>query len=133
MKQLSNRKQEFNNYRFAGLNPKQGSNNYLTMNRVSEDGNKIVIRCSLDLLQPTKYGYAFILDAKHVVFIKDWQVSSNWFGNEVMLDRNYYTIKEWGDHSADFEAKDEEDMSFDYYKQVALNQASISLPVKWRI
>ena len=41
--------------------------------------------------------------------------------------------KEWGDHSMDFEAKDEEDMSFDYYKQVALNQASISLPVKWEI
>lgn len=37
MKEVGKNKKDFNDFRFAGLNWRQQSNKYLTMDRVSED------------------------------------------------------------------------------------------------
>lgn len=65
------------------------------MDRVSEDENKIVVKVADTHLLKTKFGYALILNANNVVFIKDWQVSQNYFGNEVLLTREYFIPKQW--------------------------------------
>lgn len=75
------------------------------MNRVSEDESKIVVKVADSHLQPTKYGYALILDATHVVFLKDWQVNRNYFGNEVILTKQFFNVKEWGDFSNEFDSE----------------------------
>ena len=92
------KKEEFNEFRFSGLEYRSKSNKYYTMNRVSEDENKIVVKVADDHLIKTQYGYALILDYSHVVFLKDWQVSCNYFGNEVLLQREFFNVKEWGKH-----------------------------------
>lgn len=90
------KKSDFNNFRFDGLNARKKSNKYLTMDRVSENRNKIVVKVADSHLIQTKYGYALILDRTHVVFLKSWQVSENYFGNEVLLTKEYFIVKEWG-------------------------------------
>lgn len=128
-------KKDFNEFRFNGLNYRQVTNKYVTMNRVSEDGNKIVVKVADSHLLETRYGYALILDQHHVVFVKDWQVSKNYYGNEVVLDRNYWTVKEWGDFDEFFD--DETQYSFDEWKKVAEEQdekdedGTRINPVKW--
>ena len=127
---MSNKKRDFNNYRFEGLNWKEKSNKYMTMNRVSEDEDKVVISVSTDSLIKTRYGYAFILDRTHVVFLKDWQVDMNYFANEVLLNRDFFNVKEWGTHD---EYDDEEDLSFEKYVEVAKAQTSAENKVAWAI
>lgn len=92
-------KKDFNEFRFAGLDYKECSNKYFTMNRVNQDETKIVVKISDSHLLKTRYGYGLILDDKHVVFLKDWQVSNNYFGIEVLLTKEYFNVKEWGDFS----------------------------------
>lgn len=113
-------KKDFNEFRFEGLHFRSCSNKYFTMKRVSDDGNKIVVKVSDNSLVETRYGYALIIDDKHVVFLKKWQVSCNWFGNEVLLDRNYWNVKEWGDFP-DFMGN-EQDFDFENWKKVAQMQ-----------
>lgn len=115
-------KKDFNEFRFEGLNPTKKSNQYLTMNRVSDNENKIVVKVGGAHLIKTKYGYALILDNTHVVFLKEWAVDCNWFGNEVLLDREYFTVKEWGNHE-DFETN-EEALNFDFWVELAKEQDS---------
>ena len=117
----SSKKAEFNNFRFDGLNPKDISNKYITMDRVSADRNKIVVKVDSSHLLETKYGYALILDQNHVVFLKSWQVSQNYFGNEVLLNREYWNVKEWGDFSDEFD-EEEENYNFDAWLSVAKMQ-----------
>ncbi|MCR5144785.1 MAG: hypothetical protein K6B67_05695 [Lachnospiraceae bacterium] len=93
---------DFNEFRFAGLNYKNKSNKYFTMDRVSQDESKIVVKVADSHLLPTKFGYALILDCNHVIFIKNWQVSHNFFGNEVLLTKEHFVVKEWGDFSNEF-------------------------------
>ena len=112
---------DFNSWRFEGLNCKSLSNKYLTMDRVSQDETKIVIRVNEENLIKTRYGYAFILDYNHVVFLKDWQVSNNYFGTEVLLQKEYFAIKEWGEH--DNFSKDG-DLTFEHKLMIAKEQAA---------
>lgn len=128
-------KKDFNEFRFEGLNCRDCSNKYLTMNRVSENGQKIVVKVSDSHLIETLYGYALILDKTRVVFLKKWQVSQNWFGNEVLLDKNYWQVKVWGNHE-DFINTDE-NLSFESWLDIAKEQNGIDEygaklnPVKW--
>jgi hypothetical protein len=96
MKTVSSKKNDFNNFRFEGLNWYQYSNKYYSMDRVSADESKIVVRVGESHILKTKFGYALILDYNHVVFLKDWQVSDNYFGVEVLLQKEYFIVKEWG-------------------------------------
>lgn len=121
---------KFDEFRFEGLNAKPASNKYLTMNRVSKDGNKIVVKVAENQLIPTKYGYALILDRTHVVFVKSWQVSQNWFGNEVILTKEFFNVKVWGEHN-DF-PDDSYNLTWDAWKTAAEDQnENEELPVKW--
>ena len=90
------KKADFNNFRFEGLNYKDASNKYYTMDRVSADESKIVVKVASTQIIETKFGYALILDYNHVVFLKSWQVSDNYFGIEVLLNKEYWNVKEWG-------------------------------------
>lgn len=89
-------KKDFNNFRFDGLEAKDISNKYMTMNRLNSDETKIVVKVGDSHLQKTRYGFALILDTNHVVFVKDWQVDQNYYGNEVLLTKEYFNVKEWG-------------------------------------
>lgn len=91
-------KNKFDDFRFEGLSYRSQSNKYLTMKRVSDNEEKIVVKVGDSHLISTKYGYALILDYSHVVFLKPWQVDRNWFGNEVLIDKKYWIVKEWGEH-----------------------------------
>lgn len=113
-------KKDFNEFRFSGLDYKLDSNKYYTMKRVSDDENKVVVKVAAEHLLKTKYGYALILDRSHVVFLKEWQVSQNYFGNEVILQRDFFSVKEWGNHD-DFENSDEY-LTFDKWLEVAKEQ-----------
>lgn len=122
-------KKDFNEFRFAGLDFKSASNKYWTMNRVNADETKIVVRVGKSMLQPTRYGYALILDNKHVVFIKDWQVSINYFGCEVLLTKEYFNVKEWGQ----WESFGDEPQNLEWaeWLRVAKLQQDAETVVKW--
>lgn len=86
--------------------------------RVSKDGDKIIVRVGSAHLFPTQYGYGLRLDRTHVVFLKPWAVNKNWFGNEVYLDKKYFSPKQWGSPNEDF-PDDDEALNFDYWKKSA--------------
>ena len=117
-------KSDFNNFKFDGLHHTSQSNKYFTMNRVSDDENKIVVKVAETSVLKTKYGYALILDFNHVVFLKQWQVSDNWYGTEVLLSREYFNVKEWGEFDEFGEAAEDE-LTFDYWLNVAKEQSFI--------
>lgn len=116
-------------YRFAGLNFRKHSNQYYTMNRVSEDKNKIVVKVADNQVFMTKYGYALILDRTHVVFLQFWQVNCNWFGTEVLLNRQYFNVKEFGMHE-DF-SEDSNNCNFETWLETAEEQEKVENLVKW--
>ena len=109
---------DFNEFRFSGLHLEEQSNKYLTMNRVSDDENKVVVKVGTDHLLKTKYGFALILNSTHVVFLKDWQVDINYFGNEVLIDKDYWLVKQWGDFSDVFDDS-EDNLKFEKWLSVA--------------
>lgn len=121
---------KFNEFRFEGLDYKVHSNKYWTMNRVSEDEHKIVVKMADCHIVETRYGYAIILDAHHVAFVKDWAVSLNWYGNEVMFNKEYFNVKEWGDFSEDFE-DDEKACTWESMLEIAKEQRDAENLVKW--
>lgn len=135
----SKKKQSFNEFRFAGLNYRQQTNKYLTMERVSEDETKVVVKVSDNHIFTTKYGYGLILNMNHVIFLKDWQVSYNYYGTEVLLDKKYFTPKEWGCFE-DF-GTERENETFEEWLEVAKQQNATIVeedgferrinPVKW--
>ena len=96
MKKMSKKTTEFNDFRFAGLEWRQYSNNYMTMKRFNDSMDKIVVKVASSHLFKSKFGYGLILDENHVIWLKDWQVSDNYYGIEVLLDRKYFTPKEYG-------------------------------------
>lgn len=121
---------DFNEYRFRGLNHRTFSNKYLTMDRVSEDESKIVVKIAGEHLFKTKYGYGLILDASHVVWLKEWAVSTSYYGNEIMLDRGFFNVKEWGDFSDNFD-DEPENCTWEHYLQIAKAQAAANNHVRW--
>ena len=120
---MSGKKADFNDFRFDGLNWRQYSNKYLTMERVSDDKNKIVVKVADEHIIQTKFGYALILDHSHVVFLKSWQVNNNYYGTEVLLTREYFNIKEWGEHE-DFD-EEPENLDFNTWLEAAKEQNTV--------
>lgn len=120
---MSGKKADFNDFRFDGLNWRQYSNKYLTMERVSDDKNKIVVKVADEHIIQTKFGYALILDHSHVVFLKSWQVNNNYYGTEVLLTREYFNIKEWGEHE-DFD-EEPENLDFNTWLEAAKEQNAV--------
>lgn len=110
MKTVSAKTKDFNDFRFEGLNWYQLSNKYYSMARVSADESKIVVKVGESHVIKTKFGYALVLDNSHVVFLKDWQVSDNYYGVEVLLQKEFFIVKEWGS----FEDFDSEPENLDY-------------------
>lgn len=121
MEKISLKKQEFNNFRFEGLNAHQVSNKYLTMNRRNDSNSRLVIKVDSSNIRKTQYGYLLILNRKNVVFLKDWQVSDNYFGVDVLLDKKYFNVKEFGNWE-DFEA-DNTYLAFENWTKVAEEQS----------
>lgn len=100
------------------------------MRRFNESEDKIVVKVEDNHLIETKYGYALILDNTHVVFIKSWQVNQNWFGNEVYLTKEYFNVKEWGEHE-EFGIGDQE-LTWNYWLNVAKIQQENENIVRWK-
>lgn len=121
-------KTKFNDFRFKGFEMKRKSNKYITAtSRVNDDATKIIVRVADEHLLETRYGYALILDRNHVVFVKHWQVSVNFYGNEVVLDKKYFNVKEWGDFKEFTENKDE--LSWESWLNTAIAQQNTA--VRW--
>lgn len=116
--------------KFPGLNAREQSDKYWTCDRVSSDKNTIIVKVADSHLLPTKYGYALILDTTHVVFLKDWQVNRNYYGNEVMLNKDYFIVKEWGQF-LEFE-KDEDNLKFETWRKAAFHQQNAKTKVYWQ-
>ena len=111
----------FNEFRFDGLKCREVSNKYFTMKRVSEDENKIVVKVADNHIIKTRYGYALILNAEHVLFLKEWQVDQNYYGNEVLLNKEFFIPKKWGDFSLDFEFE-EDNLDWNEWLNTAIAQ-----------
>lgn len=131
-------RRNFNDFRFAGLNWKKKSNKYLTMNRVSDDGQRIVVNVGNSHIMATIYGYALILDNTHVVFLKDWQVSQSCYGIEVLLQKEFFKVKQWGNY-VDFDDMPE-NLNFENWLEIARSQDAIAgengvklNTVKWKV
>lgn len=111
----------FNEFRFDGLKCREVSNKYFTMSRVSEDENKIIVKVDDNHIVKTRYGYALILNAEYVLFSKEWQVDQNYYGNEVLLNKEFFIPKKWGDFSLDFEFE-EDNLDWNEWLNTAIAQ-----------
>lgn len=111
----------FNEFRFEGLKCREVSNKYFTMSRVSEDENKIIVKVDDSHIVKTRYGYALILNAEYVLFLKEWQVDQNYYGNEVLLNKEFFIPKKWGDFSLDFEYE-EDNLDWNEWLNTAIAQ-----------
>lgn len=123
---------KFNEFRFAGLDwYKQStskSSSYIHMNRVSEDGDKIVVRVDESHIKATRYGNVQLqLDKQHAVYLKQWQVESHTEpykganGFEVVLDKKFFTPKETKYADNNF-LSDKSRLSFSHWRKVAEKQ-----------
>lgn len=126
---MTKKTEGFNDFRFSGLNWFEQTNKYLSMERVSKDESKIVVKVDANMIKETKFGYALILDMNHVVFLKPWQVSDNYYGVEVLLNNEFWEVKEWGNFT-DY-GVNEENYEFDNWKAVAIEQQETENIVKW--
>lgn len=120
----------FNDYRFAGLNHFNATNKYMGMQRVSDDETRIVVKVADAHIFKSRYGYGLILDSSHVVWLKDWAVDDNYYGIEVMLDKQYFNVKEWGSF-ADFDTADEDELCWDHWLGIAKAQRDAGNQVRW--
>lgn len=111
----------FNEFRFDGLKCREVSNKYFTMSRVSEDENKIIVKVDDSHIVKTRYGYALILNAEYVLFLKEWQVDQNYYGNEVLLNKEFFIPKKWGDFSLVFEFE-EDNLDWNEWLNTAIAQ-----------
>lgn len=121
---------EFDKKILDGLEPRGKSNQYITANRVSADGKKIIVKVADAHLRKSKFGYILILDRNHVVFLKEWQVSKNYFGNEVLLNKDYWIVKEFGDFSDEF-FEEKQNLEFEEWLNTAKLQEEHENYVTW--
>jgi hypothetical protein len=113
---------------FKGFEIKEQSNKYFTTtSRVTEDKERIIVNIDEEHLIKTKFGYALILDNKNVVFVKEWQVEIAGLGCEVILDKNYFNVKKWGNHE-EFD-NDVEALEFEYWLKIVEEQKNMP---SWR-
>lgn len=118
---ISKKSTEFYNFVFDGLGWIQHSNKYLEIGkRVSDDKSKIVVRVGDNHLIKAPFGYGLVLDRKHIVFLKYWQVSKSVYGNEVVLTKQYFIVKEWGDFDQFCDIK--ENLNWETWVKVAEEQ-----------
>jgi len=90
------KRNDFNKFRFDGMNFKVHTIKYVTMDRVNADATKLCVKVDPTLVFKTKYGYGVHLNEKHVLFLKDWQVDMNIYGCEILLNKEFFTPKEFG-------------------------------------
>lgn len=121
----------FNDYRFFDLNYQDYSSSYFTMDRINDTSDKIVVKVDSSHLKETKFGYALILDCKHVVFLKKWQVSKNYYGNEILIIEKYWVVKEWGEW-CDFAETEGDELNYSHWLNVAQEQQDHGNIVKWK-
>lgn len=114
---------KFDKFRFEGFTSKGTTNKYYYLERVSTDETKIIVHVADNHLIKTQYGYALVLDSTRVVFLKEWQVSINYYGNEVLLDKNYFNVKVWGEHKNFTES--EENINWGKWLETAKEQNSV--------
>jgi hypothetical protein len=131
--QKQSKEDEFNKFRFGDFGGTRDlSNNYLEIDkRTSADGNKCIVKVGDNHLIMTKYGYGLVLDKDHVVFLKDWQVSRNNYGNEVILNKQYWNVKKWGDWSGRFSETNPQNHDFKTWNSAAKEQEKAGNTVKW--
>lgn len=122
------------NYKFKGFKPEQfykESNKYMTLRgaQVSEDGENAVILLSAEHVFPTRYGYGVIVDANHVVWIKDWQVWGQTRNNHYVINfsKTFYQVKEYGGFSDSFSYGVEDSLlgTFDSVVKIANEQTEL--------
>lgn len=90
---------------------------------MSDDETRIVVKVANNHLFQTAYGYGLILDSKHVIWLKNWAVSENWFGNEVMLTKEYFIPKEYDKINKDeFMVENEKELKWETWLELAKTQ-----------
>ena len=119
----------FNDYRFFDLNYRDFSTSYFTMDRINDSSDKIVVKVDSSHLKQTKHGYALLLNHDHVVFLKPWQVSKNYYGNEILLFEKYWNVKTWGSWDI---SNDEDMLNFSFWLSIAQEQQEMNYIVKWK-
>lgn len=121
---------DFNKFRFEGLDARCYSNKYMTMKRVSDDESKIVVKVADEQVFETQYGFGLIINRTHVVWLKSWQVSVNWYGTEILLNKDYFKPTE---SKREFEnyLYDPENESWETWLNVAKDQAAAENMVHW--
>lgn len=83
---------QFDNFRFSGLNYSMINAKTFTMDRVSADENKIVVRVSKNSVRfiKSKKRYKMMLNQTHCLYFKPWQVSILGDYAEILMNRNYF-------------------------------------------
>ena len=125
-----NTEKEFNDFRFGDLNYNSINKHYYIMNRVSDDENKIVVNVDPNHIYETETEYALILDANTVVFLARWQVDYSYYGVEVLLMKDHFAPKKWGDFSDSFFV-DEDTSTWEHWLRAARLQESNDKIVRW--
>ena len=114
-------KNDFNDFRFGDFGYEVKSNKYFKiLKRVSDNEEKCIVKIEPTNLIKTKYGYALILDRTRVQFLKNWQVNDNYYGYFVLLTKNYWNPKTWGERDNFIE--EEKYLDFDEWIKVAKEQ-----------
>ena len=55
-------------------------------------------------------------------FLKDWQVDQNYYGNEVLLNKEFFIPKKWGDFSLEF-GYEEDNLNWEEWLNTAIAQS----------
>ena len=114
-------KNDFNDFRFEDFGYEVKSNKYFKiLKRVSDNEEKCIVKVEPTNLIKTKYGYALILDRTRVQFLKNWQVNDNYYGCFMLLIKNYWNPKTWGER--DNFVEEEKYLDFDEWIKVAKEQ-----------
>lgn len=89
-RKISNRDAFLENY-FGDLHPVKISARYIEIDRVNHDETKCVVRIAdNDAMFKTKFGFCLVLNRHTVCWLKPWQVSLNYYGNEVLLFKKHF-------------------------------------------
>lgn len=89
---------DFDAYRFGDMRPSRPSNKYYEVDRINKSGDKIIVTVPNDRVFQTKYGYGLVLNADHVLWLKNWQVGQAKYFNgsgydvqtNVLLQKQYF-------------------------------------------
>lgn len=128
---LSKKEKAFlESYVFAGHDVDRISNSYLEASSVSRDGDHIILRVGDAHLRPTPYGQALHVTADKVVYVKDWQVSTDRSGNQVVaLSKKYWNVRPSNVIRDELTGASEKNTKWETWKQSAKKQKS----VLWRL